>query len=321
MIHIKEPEFWHYFFWTEHIQRFASDDAQHKESFYYYLRWLPVAIAPWTFLIPSAMKGFQKIHFQNPLIRYATCWSFFPLLFFNASEGKILTYILLCFPAISILLSVGLINCFDSSKEKSFQYGSYAISFLAAMLAIGLAVSQVMGCNEKLPYCHDSKWLMVVISLFISAILFFIAGATHDRHRKIILFMLAPMSIMFCAHFAMPDFVIPSRAPGAFLLSHQSKVFPDTIIVSDQKPFQAVCWFFKRNNLYLFENSGEVRYGIGYEDSKHRLLDMNGLQELIASKSGTILLIVSAQRYDKIEKFLPMPVESDSNGRIVMAWY
>jgi 4-amino-4-deoxy-L-arabinose transferase len=321
LIHSREPDFWNYFFWTENIHRFASEDAQHKEPFLYYILWLPAAVFPWTFQLPEVIQGLNKNHFKTPLIRYAVCWAVFPLLFFSASEGKLLTYILPCFPAVAVLAATGLNAISDDSGSNLLCCGAYAASFLMAILAAGLAIVQAGICKDTWPYCNDTKWLIVVVSVSFTAILFYLSGAVRNSRWKIKLFTVAPVVVMFCAHFSLPDSVIPSKAPGAFLLGHRSDVTPDTVIVSDQKPFHAVCWYFKRKDLFFLENCGELEYGISYEDSKRRMLDFKGLRRLIRLNSGNVLLILTPLRFERISKYLPKPSHADTNGRIVMAWF
>ncbi|MCJ7601408.1 MAG: phospholipid carrier-dependent glycosyltransferase [Desulfobulbaceae bacterium] len=149
LIHLREPEFWHYFFWNEHVHRFLANNAQHRESPWYFFLIAPPMFLPWTFLVPAAVTGlFSKKGAAgtgkrsiSPLISFCICWFIFPFLFFSVSNGKLLTYILPCFPPMAILMSLGLHRVLNKGRFRSFQLGTIGAALLySALLAAIIAL-------------------------------------------------------------------------------------------------------------------------------------------------------------------------------------
>ena len=317
MIQIREPDFWSFFFWNEHIRRFMSDSAQHKASFWYFFLLLPTVAVPWTFLFPAVISGFKKVHFERPVIRFAVCWFLFPLFFFSLSNGKLITYILPCFPPLAILLVTGLDHYFEKGRSTAFNIGARSLALVVTIIAVTLLVLQLVGFDGLRLYSENWKWVLAIAGLLFWAV-FLLLSARESEHppRKILLYTAAPVLLMFLAPFILPDVAIERTAPGEFLLDHSHRIQPDTILVTDEDPVGAVCWYYKRNNIYLLGGAGELAHGLSYKDSKHRFLSVDQFNALVSEHRGTgrVTLIAKAGRYKDRKAKLPKPIFEDANG-------
>ncbi|OEU49695.1 MAG: hypothetical protein BA861_10145, partial [Desulfobacterales bacterium S3730MH5] len=162
LIHLREPDFWHYFFWTEHVKRFMSDQPQHPHPFWYYIPVLVGGALPWTVLFPSVISGVRNTRLKAPLIRFAVCWFLLPFVFFSLSHGKIGTYILPCFPPLAILITIGLWKYLEREKKRAFTLGASFLALVTAMLAVILIVSQVTCFPGLRAYGPEETWKWVV---------------------------------------------------------------------------------------------------------------------------------------------------------------
>jgi 4-amino-4-deoxy-L-arabinose transferase len=316
MIAIREPDFWHFFFWNEHIKRFIADNAQHKETAWYFFLVLPGALLPWTFLLPAVVSGWKQTDFQKPLIRFAVCWFLFPFLFFSASNGKLLTYILPCFPPLAILMEMGLRHYVTREKLTTFTRGASLFTMVLIITAVALAVFQIVGFQGIRPYGQTWKWGLAVAGLLFWTLCLLFSVREPGYQKKITFYCAAPLLFMFCVPFLVPDQTIERKMPGEFLLRNSHKVVADSILVSDEEPLRAVCWFYRRSDVNLIEGTGELSYGINNEDSKHRQLDLDGLRELVLQNRGTgrVILIAATEKYKIWRNKLPPPLFEDSNG-------
>ncbi|NCC50070.1 MAG: phospholipid carrier-dependent glycosyltransferase [Spartobacteria bacterium] len=312
MIHLREADYWHYFFWEEHIQRYMTDEAQHEEPFWFFAPVLLAGILPWTFVLPAAIKGLKKTFKEQPLMRYALCWFVMPFLFFSASRGKLGTYILPCFPAFGILTAYGLLTYFKQEKTKAFNIGA---GILAGILGIGAAVLAAIQLIPAIPIKvftppEGLRWLVLTLALAGWGVAAVYAIRAQKPLKKILLYSIGPAVFTLCVPFGLPDELYVTRSADPFLNQYADNVPAESIMVSDANRVHAACWFFKRNDIYLLGDKGEMRYGLRYPDSQHRILQVPDLVQMVEEHRGKrpVTIMTCWDRYVEYKDQLPEPV-------------
>ncbi len=100
------PEFLHFFFIHEHLERFTSTVHQRVEPFWYFLPILLAGWLPWTGLLYASvirpLRGFHSRVFSPQ--RFLALYAVFVVLFFSISGSKLPSYILPAFPPIALLM-------------------------------------------------------------------------------------------------------------------------------------------------------------------------------------------------------------------------
>ncbi|MGB5157950.1 phospholipid carrier-dependent glycosyltransferase [Desulfobacterium sp. N47] len=318
-IYSKEPDFWRYFIWNEHIRRFMDKSAQHSSAFWVFLLISPATILPWTFLTPAAMRGI-KMHIKDldtatgRLARFCVCWLVLPFLFFSASKGKLITYILPCFPPFAVLLAFGLSEIPEKVKSRSFKLGVIFAGSLFLLILLAFTFLQLFGYHGFHPYSQSRKVLMVINSLLFFILFCGLCLKSQNSRSGVFLFVIAPLLLFFSAHFVVPDLTVEKKMPGVLLERNKQDIGQDTVLLSDSSTVSALCWYLKRNDVYLVESAGELDYGIKYTDSTKRMTDIESTASLINKNPGNVVLISKIKNIRRWKDRLPEPVYRDDNG-------
>lgn len=325
MIHLREGDFWDYFFWTEHVSRFLDPvGGQHPKPFWYFVPFLVGGALPWAVQGPAALPAVLKLTKENPLVRFAFCWFFFPFLFFSVSSGKLIPYILPCFPPLAIGLAIGLAGYFQAGKRRAFSVATWVVGGIACLVGAFILFSGILG-NEEMDLYGPGEGitrLLGTLGAFLWAVLAIGSVRMKDPRQKLMAYCTGILVFFFIMNFALPEREIASRAPGRLLERNLSRVTPDAIVVSNDNVVRAVCWFFKRDDVRILGEPGELAYGLDHDDAPPgRLLSIDALAEMIRNnpEKRPVILVLIAAHYAAHADRLPPPRFVDSDNHFVFA--
>ncbi|QHB32486.1 lipid IV(A) 4-amino-4-deoxy-L-arabinosyltransferase [Yersinia canariae] len=320
----REPDFWHYFFWVEHIQRFAEKDAQHKAPIWYYLPVLAAGVLPWLGLLPGALlKGWRE-RVTRPELFFLLSWVLMPLLFFSVAKGKLPTYILPCMAPLSLLMAAYATDCADKMRMRALRINGainlvFGLICALAILVIGMGWVAHLVAYE--PH-EQQKVILATVAFAVWGGVGFVTLRHNARHWRWA--AACPLLFILLVGYLIPQQVIDSKQPQNFIQRNFDELNSSRYVAADSVGVAAgLAWELKRSDILMFSEKGELTYGLNYADSKDNFINGQDFNDWLAHarQQGDVSLVIQLSRNEKIPDNLPAADKVNLMNRLALLWY
>ncbi len=174
------PDFNHYFFVVQHLQRFSGSGMDaHQAPFWYFLVMVPVGFALWALLWPAALsrvgKKWRELDAESrDAAKLLIVWAGVVFVFFSASSSKLPTYVLPMWWPLAVGTAVTGWNAFSRERLSStVKAPLYFVGLIIILL--GIAMFVYSGKQEYLPLAlaqgpmqlTGALWLLAGLGLWL----------------------------------------------------------------------------------------------------------------------------------------------------------
>ena len=305
-VHAQEPDYWRFFFWHEHIRRFAGEDAQHDAPWWYYLPLLVGFSLPWVALLPPALKQAWQTRRQTN-IAFLLLWLWMPLIFFSLSKGKLPAYILPCLLPLALLLGHTLADRLKLEQGRILGINGILNLALGVITLLALVYLQL----KKPLYDHELHNLVLVFIGLIGWIMANLLQAFRPLQcwgapafGSLLLIGLLPAGL--------PNSVVANKTPDQFILDHAQELGQSARLLSnDLGAASALAWRTKRPDVSFYNTVGELKYGLAYPDSLKQRVNSDQIQQwmLEARQQGPVGVVMRVKGDDELHELEQLPKE------------
>ncbi|WP_036769834.1 lipid IV(A) 4-amino-4-deoxy-L-arabinosyltransferase [Photorhabdus australis] len=317
----REPDYWHYFFWIEHIKRFSSNDAQHIAPFWYYIPILILGVIPWLGLLPGAVIKGWKERKSNPEMFFLLCWFAVPLLFFSIAKGKLPTYILPCMAPLAMMMAKFGVDCVKNGKMKLLKINGMVNVFIGLLAVMALFAMETVTQHSLYQPSEWPKWVLAIVAFGIWGIIGYLCFMLNGKYWLLAAYCSIVVSLAIGN--ALPENTINSKLPQNFINLHRQELEGSRYILSESVGLAtSAAWEMKRSDIYMLERWGELEYGLNYPDSQYRRISYKDFPQWLekARKEGRVSVLLHLYKNEELPD-LPKADQVSRNYRFVIMVY
>jgi 4-amino-4-deoxy-L-arabinose transferase-like glycosyltransferase len=208
------PDFFHYFFVTQHFERFTGKGFNNPAGPAFYLVVLAAGLLPWTPLLPAAVRraagAFRRDRSDAGADLLLLLWPALVVVFFSIPRSKIAGYVAPALPPLALVLGIWWDQVLSRGGGRSLRVSSW----LMVVLAVALVAAPVVPAR-LLPAAGAVKLAVTGVASLAAAL---VALAALRRRRMGLCFAgHAAFAVAFCAGvlLAVPDVVHDGTGPLA----------------------------------------------------------------------------------------------------------
>ena len=312
-VHSQEPDFWRFFFWNEHVRRFAADNAQHARPWWFFLPIMVAASLPWAALLPTTLAQAWNTRRQST-VGFLLLWLLLPLGIFSLSKGKLPTYIMPCLLPLALLMASALIERINQGKGWVLRINGLLNVTIATVALVGLIYLQL----RKPIFGHEE---MFTLSLGFIVLVGWILANALQALRPLQLWAAPALGIWLLVALlpaSMPASLVHDKMPDQFIAEHQQALSETRSLLSnDLGAASALSWRLNRAQVDLYNTVGELKYGTSFPEAQARKIDLAGIGQWMsaARKEGSVGVVMRVNSALEEQEVLLLPTDGQRYQR------
>lgn len=318
-VHWREPDFWNFFFWNEHVRRFASASAQHTRPWWFFVPVVFAGALPWAALLAPALRQAWGQRAERATA-FVLLWFAVPFVFFSLSKGKLPAYILPCFAPLALAVGRFVVQALSQRSARALRVNGALNLLLGAGAAVGLAWLQMH--DPLYPPGEGARLALVAVALGVWLLCAALQCWRPLRHWAAPAF--AVWALFALVPPALPLALVHNKMPDQFILAHRDALRSARTLVSDDVgTAAALAWRLARTDVVMLDTQGELRWGLAQPDAQGRYVTRADFPSWLAQvrRSGPvgIVLRLGDAEEEPLIAMLPPDASVHRAGRLLIA--